>query len=203
MYPRNWILTFVHIFNTEIHFGICSWLLPLNFCLHWLLSLTLTTEPDVHLTLLLKSLSLPICKITCIQWHDHLVMPMTGKVFFFFFLRELRLVYSSVLVSNLSGWKSHSLDLSLFLKLYDLRQISSWCCWFGRFVDFSGLSGPPGAGKSSFIEVVGKMLTARGHKVSVLAVDPSSCTTGGSIWYTDHHHPMILMKSHWVFYNAL
>lgn len=45
----------------------------------------------------------------------------------------------------------------------------------------SGLSGPPGAGKSSFIEVVGKMLTSQGHKVSVLAVDPSSCTTGGSI----------------------
>lgn len=47
--------------------------------------------------------------------------------------------------------------------------------------NFSGLSGPPGAGKSSFIEVVGKMLTARGHKVSVLAVDPSSCTTGGRL----------------------
>ncbi|CAK6958631.1 methylmalonic aciduria type A protein%2C mitochondrial [Scomber scombrus] len=44
-----------------------------------------------------------------------------------------------------------------------------------------GLSGPPGAGKSSFIEVVGKMLTGRGHKLSVLAVDPSSCTTGGSL----------------------
>lgn len=48
-------------------------------------------------------------------------------------------------------------------------------------VDLSGLSGPPGAGKSSFIEVVGKMLTGRGHKVSVLAVDPSSCTTGGTV----------------------
>uniref|UniRef100_A0A8C6TYC9 Metabolism of cobalamin associated A n=1 Tax=Neogobius melanostomus TaxID=47308 RepID=A0A8C6TYC9_9GOBI len=44
-----------------------------------------------------------------------------------------------------------------------------------------GLSGPPGAGKSSFIEVVGKMLTGRGHKLSVLTVDPSSCTTGGSL----------------------
>ncbi|XP_061586688.1 methylmalonic aciduria type A protein, mitochondrial [Cololabis saira] len=44
-----------------------------------------------------------------------------------------------------------------------------------------GLSGPPGAGKSSFIEVAGKMLTGRGHKVAVLAVDPSSCTTGGSL----------------------
>ncbi|XP_062372308.1 methylmalonic aciduria type A protein, mitochondrial [Sardina pilchardus] len=44
-----------------------------------------------------------------------------------------------------------------------------------------GLSGPPGAGKSSFIEVLGKMLTAQDHRVSVLAVDPSSCTTGGSL----------------------
>ncbi|XP_023654924.2 methylmalonic aciduria type A protein, mitochondrial [Paramormyrops kingsleyae] len=44
-----------------------------------------------------------------------------------------------------------------------------------------GLSGPPGAGKSSFIEVFGKMLTGRGHRVSVLAVDPSSCTSGGSL----------------------
>ncbi|XP_037753281.1 methylmalonic aciduria type A protein, mitochondrial isoform X2 [Chelonia mydas] len=42
-----------------------------------------------------------------------------------------------------------------------------------------GLSGPPGAGKSTFIECFGKMLTDRGHKVSVLAVDPSSSTSGG------------------------
>ncbi|XP_065453850.1 methylmalonic aciduria type A protein, mitochondrial isoform X2 [Chrysemys picta bellii] len=42
-----------------------------------------------------------------------------------------------------------------------------------------GLSGPPGAGKSTFIECFGKMLTERGHKVSVLAVDPSSSTSGG------------------------
>lgn len=51
---------------------------------------------------------------------------------------------------------------------------------------FPGLSGPPGAGKSSFIEVVGKMLTGRGHKLSVLAVDPSSCTTGGNFSNTDN-----------------
>lgn len=57
--------------------------------------------------------------------------------------------------------------------------ISRHCCC--RLLNSSGLSGPPGAGKSSFIEVVGKMLTSQGHKVSVLAVDPSSCTTGGSI----------------------
>ncbi|XP_051024926.1 methylmalonic aciduria type A protein, mitochondrial isoform X1 [Acomys russatus] len=44
-----------------------------------------------------------------------------------------------------------------------------------------GLSGPPGAGKSTFIEYFGKMLTERGHRLSVLAVDPSSCTSGGSL----------------------
>ncbi|XP_038611361.1 methylmalonic aciduria type A protein, mitochondrial isoform X2 [Tachyglossus aculeatus] len=44
-----------------------------------------------------------------------------------------------------------------------------------------GLSGPPGAGKSTFIECFGKMLTEQGHKVAVLAVDPSSCTSGGSL----------------------
>ena len=45
--------------------------------------------------------------------------------------------------------------------------------------DFAGLSGPPGAGKSTFIEAFGKHLTQNGHKVAVLAVDPSSSQTGG------------------------
>lgn len=44
-----------------------------------------------------------------------------------------------------------------------------------------GLSGPPGAGKSTFIEAFGLYLLARGHKVAVLAVDPSSARSGGSI----------------------
>ena len=44
-----------------------------------------------------------------------------------------------------------------------------------------GLSGPPGAGKSTHIEALGKMLTSLGHKVAVLAVDPSSSTTGGNL----------------------
>ncbi|KAL5012934.1 hypothetical protein ScPMuIL_011485 [Solemya velum] len=44
-----------------------------------------------------------------------------------------------------------------------------------------GLTGPPGAGKSTFIEVFGKHLTHLGHKVAVLAVDPSSSQTGGSL----------------------
>jgi LAO/AO transport system kinase len=44
-----------------------------------------------------------------------------------------------------------------------------------------GLSGSPGVGKSTFIEAFGMMLIAKGYKVAVLAVDPSSVRKGGSI----------------------
>lgn len=44
-----------------------------------------------------------------------------------------------------------------------------------------GISGVPGAGKSTFIDALGTMLTAAGHRVAVLAVDPSSSRSGGSI----------------------
>jgi len=44
-----------------------------------------------------------------------------------------------------------------------------------------GISGAPGVGKSTFIETLGLTLIAQGHKVAVLAVDPSSTVTGGSI----------------------
>jgi LAO/AO transport system kinase len=44
-----------------------------------------------------------------------------------------------------------------------------------------GISGVPGAGKSTFIEAFGLYLCSKGKKVAVLAVDPSSSRTGGSI----------------------
>ena len=44
-----------------------------------------------------------------------------------------------------------------------------------------GISGVPGVGKSTFIEELGTRLTAAGHRVGVLAVDPSSVRTGGSV----------------------
>ncbi|GAA4811482.1 methylmalonyl Co-A mutase-associated GTPase MeaB [Nocardioides caeni] len=44
-----------------------------------------------------------------------------------------------------------------------------------------GISGVPGVGKSTFIESLGIHLTSQGHKVGVLAVDPSSVRTGGSV----------------------
>lgn len=44
-----------------------------------------------------------------------------------------------------------------------------------------GISGVPGVGKSTFIDALGTSLTAAGHRVAVLAVDPSSTRSGGSI----------------------
>ncbi len=44
-----------------------------------------------------------------------------------------------------------------------------------------GISGVPGVGKSTFIEAVGLALIDQGHRVAVLAVDPSSSLSGGSI----------------------
>jgi LAO/AO transport system kinase len=44
-----------------------------------------------------------------------------------------------------------------------------------------GITGVPGVGKSTFIDAFGSMLTGAGHQVAVLAVDPSSSRTGGSI----------------------
>lgn len=44
-----------------------------------------------------------------------------------------------------------------------------------------GITGVPGAGKSTLIEALGTLLCKQGHKVAVLAVDPSSTVTGGAI----------------------
>ena len=57
----------------------------------------------------------------------------------------------------------------------------------GRLMPFTGgahrvgVTGVPGVGKSTFIDQLGIDLTARGHRVAVLAVDPTSSRTGGSI----------------------
>src|SRR5215472_16247688 len=44
-----------------------------------------------------------------------------------------------------------------------------------------GITGAPGVGKSTSIDALGSFLTDGGHKVAVLAVDPSSARSGGSI----------------------
>ena len=49
-----------------------------------------------------------------------------------------------------------------------------------------GITGVPGAGKSTFIDALGTKLTREGHKVAVLAVDPSSTRTGGTPYGASH-----------------
>ncbi len=44
-----------------------------------------------------------------------------------------------------------------------------------------GVSGVPGVGKSTFLDAFGSLLIERGHKIAILAIDPSSGRTGGSI----------------------
>src|SRR4029079_916237 len=44
-----------------------------------------------------------------------------------------------------------------------------------------GITGAPRVGKSTMIDTLGTLLTGKGHKVAVLAIDPSSVRTGGSI----------------------
>ena len=44
-----------------------------------------------------------------------------------------------------------------------------------------GITGVPGVGKSTFIEAFGQVLLNRGHRVAVLAIDPSSARSGGSL----------------------
>jgi len=60
------------------------------------------------------------------------------------------------------------------------RLIEALLPFSGRTVRV-GITGVPGAGKSTFIESFGSLLTGAGHRVAVLAVDPSSKRSGGSI----------------------
>jgi|TARA_B100000470_G_scaffold221120_1_gene210787 LAO/AO transport system kinase len=57
-----------------------------------------------------------------------------------------------------------------------------------------GVSGPPGVGKSTFIETLGIFLTNKNYKVAVLAVDPSSKKTGGSILGDKTRMPELSIK---------
>lgn len=59
-----------------------------------------------------------------------------------------------------------------------------------------GISGVPGVGKSTFIEALGTRLTAHGHRVAVLAVDPSSTRTKGSILGDKTRMPLLAADDH-------
>jgi LAO/AO transport system kinase len=59
-----------------------------------------------------------------------------------------------------------------------------------------GISGVPGVGKSTFIETLGVRLTGVGHRVGVLAVDPSSRRTGGSVLGDKTRMPELAADQH-------
>ncbi len=59
-----------------------------------------------------------------------------------------------------------------------------------------GISGAPGAGKSTFIDAVGMHLVGAGHRVAVLAVDPSSLRSGGSILGDKTRMPRLAREAH-------
>jgi LAO/AO transport system kinase len=59
-----------------------------------------------------------------------------------------------------------------------------------------GITGAPGAGKSTTIDALGTYLTAQGHQVAVLAVDPSSSRTGGSILGDKTRMPRLAGDAH-------
>lgn len=61
------------------------------------------------------------------------------------------------------------------------NEILEKCLPFANNAVRIGITGVPGVGKSTFIEAFGKHLTNKGHKVAVLAVDPSSSINKGSI----------------------
>ena len=58
-----------------------------------------------------------------------------------------------------------------------------------------GITGVPGVGKSTAIEAIGTMLIEQGHRVAVLAVDPSSTRTGGSILGDKTRMPRLAVHS--------
>jgi len=59
-----------------------------------------------------------------------------------------------------------------------------------------GITGAPGVGKSTTIDALGHYLTGQGHKVAVLAVDPSSTRTGGSILGDKTRMPRLASDPH-------
>ena len=72
-------------------------------------------------------------------------------------------------------------ESSLYEHQLKAQQIIERCLPYSGNSIRLGITGVPGAGKSTTIESLGKMLTAHGHKVAVLAIDPSSERSKGSI----------------------
>ncbi|MDR1726154.1 MAG: methylmalonyl Co-A mutase-associated GTPase MeaB [Bacteroidales bacterium] len=73
------------------------------------------------------------------------------------------------------------IESSLFAHREKAQQIIEQCLPYAGKSIRVGITGVPGVGKSTTIEALGTMLTQKGHKLAVLAIDPSSEKTKGSI----------------------
>jgi LAO/AO transport system kinase len=73
------------------------------------------------------------------------------------------------------------LESSLTTDISEAQKLISDCLPLSGNSIRVGITGVPGVGKSTFIETFGKLLTSKGHKVAVLAIDPTSEKTHGSI----------------------
>jgi LAO/AO transport system kinase len=78
----------------------------------------------------------------------------------------------------------------------DARRLLAALPTAGEVTTRVGISGLPGVGKSTFIEALGGRLTAAGHRVGVLAVDPSSQRTGGSVLGDKTRMPALAADDH-------
>lgn len=98
------------------------------------------------------------------------------------------MLYHETLIEDLKSGNRRALSkaITLIESTRDLDQIgaqellASIMPLTGKSVRI-GISGVPGVGKSTFIEALGMSMIRKGHKVAVLAVDPSSPYSGGSI----------------------
>lgn len=63
----------------------------------------------------------------------------------------------------------------------DARRITAELFADERSSKLVGLTGPPGVGKSTLADAIGKVARARGHEVAILAIDPTSPFTGGAL----------------------
>ena len=73
------------------------------------------------------------------------------------------------------------LESSLATDISEAQKLISDCLPLSGNSIRIGITGVPGVGKSTFIEVFGRLLTSKGYKVAVLAIDPTSEKTHGSI----------------------
>src|SRR5713101_9620104 len=91
-------------------------------------------------------------------------------------MRGIRAGQRAIIARAITSIESHRVDHQKAAR----HLVQELLAFTGKAVRV-GITGAPGVGKSTTIDALGTFLTGRGHKVAVLAVDPSSTRSGGSI----------------------